>query len=192
MPAPRLVAFGGALRRESHNQKLAALAAAIARENGAEVELVALRDFPMPVLDEDIEREQGIPEHARRFREVLLAHDGFLIATPEYNASIPGALKNAIDWATREAPGKGSGAAFTGKVAGVMSASPGALGGVRSAVIVRSLLTHLGTLVVPEQLAVSKAHEAFGPDGKLLDAGSTKRLTALVARVVDVTRRMRA
>ncbi len=188
---PRLVAFGGALRRESFNQRLVALAAQCARDAGAEVELVALRDFPMPVYDEDLEREQGLPEGVKRFRALLQQSDGFLISAPEYNSSISGALKNAIDWASRQQPGETPLACFKDRVCGLLAASPGPFGGVRGLITTRRVLTQLNVFVVPEQVTLAKANEAFTPDGKLVDAALAGRVAKFAARVVDVTRRLR-
>jgi chromate reductase, NAD(P)H dehydrogenase (quinone) len=188
---PRLLAFGGSLRRESWNQKLVALAARAATEAGASVELIALREFPMPLFDEDLEREQGLPDSARRFRELLKQSDGFMISAPEYNSSISGVLKNAIDWASRKQSGEEPLACFKDRVCGLMAASPGPYGGVRSLLCVRQVLMQLGVIVLPDQLTLSKAHEAFTPEGTLVDAAMTARVAKLAARVVDVTRKLR-
>jgi NAD(P)H-dependent FMN reductase len=133
------------------------------------VTYVDLRDIPMPLYDGDLEAEQGIPENAKKFKALLLDHDGVLISAPEYNSSISGVLKNAIDWASRPLPGEAPLACFAGKVAVLMSASPGALGGLRGLVAVRSLLSSIRVIVLPDQIAVPKAHEAFDTDGKLKD-----------------------
>ena len=101
MNQPRILAFGGSLRAASFNQHAAALAAGAARDAGAEVTLIALRDYPLPVFDEDLEAEAGMPENARRLKELFLSHDGLLIASPEYNGAYSAALKNAIDWVSR-------------------------------------------------------------------------------------------
>src|SRR5262245_45037477 len=132
MTTPRILSFGGALRRDSFNQKLAAIAAQGAREAGAEVTLIALRDFPMPVFDGDLEDASGLPEGAKKLKALFREHHGLLIASPEYNSSISGALKNAIDWVSREeTDDEPPLSALSGKTAVLMSASPGALGGLR-------------------------------------------------------------
>ncbi len=102
MPTPKILAFGGALRRGSFNQKLATIAAQGAREAGAEVTLIALRDYPLPVFDGDLEDAEGMPENGKKLKALFRGHDGWIISTPEYNSSIPGALKNVIDWVSRE------------------------------------------------------------------------------------------
>ena len=166
---PRILAFAGSLRRDSFNKKLVPIAAKGAREAGAEVTLIALKDFPLPLFDQDLEAEQGMPENGKKLKQLFIDHDGLLIAAPEYNSSITAVLKNVIDWVSRPAPGEPALAAFRGKVATLMSASPGALGGLRGLVHVRSILGNIGVIVLPDQIAVAKAHEAFQPDGSLTD-----------------------
>jgi NAD(P)H-dependent FMN reductase len=166
---PRILAFAGSLRRDSFNKKLVPIAAKGAREAGAEVTLIDLKAFPLPVFDQDLEAEQGMPENGKKLKQLFIDHDGLLIAAPEYNSSITAVLKNAIDWVSRPAPGEPSLVAFRGKVATLMSASPGALGGLRGLVHVRSILGNIGVIVLPEQIAVAKAPEALNPDGSLKD-----------------------
>jgi chromate reductase, NAD(P)H dehydrogenase (quinone) len=169
MGQTRVLAFSGSLRRDSFNTRLVRIAAAAAREAGADVTAIELRDFPMPLYDEDLEKSKGMPEHAKRFRDLVLAHHGLLISSPEYNSSISGVLKNAIDWATRSEAGQGSLEAFEGKVATLMSTSPGALGGLRGLVHLRSILGNIKVIVLPDQVAISKAAEAFDETGRLKD-----------------------
>src|SRR5215475_12428186 len=166
---PRILAFAGSLRRDSFNKKLVPLAAKGAREAGAEVTLIDLKDFPLPLFDQDLEAEHGMPENGKKLKQLFTDHDGFLIAAPEHNSSVTAVLKNAIDWVSRPAPGEPSLAAFRGKVATLMSASPGALGGLRALIHLRSILGNIGVIVLPEQVAVAQAHVAFNPDGSLND-----------------------
>ncbi len=166
---PRILAFASSTRRESFNKKLVAVAAQGARQAGAEVTLIDLKDFPLPLFDQDLEAEQGMPENGKKLKKLFIDHDGLLIASPEYNSSFPAVLKNAIDWVSRPAPGEPSLVAFRGKVATLMSASPGALGGQRGLVHVRSIFGNLGVIVLPDQIALTKAHEAIQPDGSLVD-----------------------
>ena len=186
MSTPRILAFGGSLRRDSFNQKLATIAAAGAREAGAEVTVIALRDFPLPVFDEDLEAAKGLPAEAKKLKQLFLEHDGLIIASPEYNGSLTAALKNALDWVSRtETDDEPSLAAFTGKTAILCAASPGGLGGLRGLVHVRAILGNIGVTVLPDQVAVSQAHKAFGPDGLLTDekqAAKVKSLGAQLAR----------
>jgi NAD(P)H-dependent FMN reductase len=166
---PRILAFAGSTRRQSFNKKLVAIAAQGAREAGTEVTLIDLKDFPLPLFDQDLEAEQGMPENGKKLKKLFIDHDGLLIASPEHNSSCPAVLKNAIDWVSRPAPGEPSLVAIRGKVAILMSASPGALGGLRGLVHVRSILGNIGVIVLPDQIAVAQAHEAFNPDGTLKD-----------------------
>jgi NAD(P)H-dependent FMN reductase len=176
---PRILAFAGSLRRESFNKKLVRIATRGARDAGAEVTLIDLKDFPLPLFDQDLEAEQGMPDDGARLKKLFIDHDGLLIAAPEYNSSITGVLKNAIDWVSRPAPGEPPLVAFRGKVATLMSASPGALGGLRGLVHVRSILGNLGVIVLPDQIAVAKAHDAFEPDGSLTDPKQQAGIEAL-------------
>ncbi|MFN7973891.1 MAG: NAD(P)H-dependent oxidoreductase [Acidobacteriota bacterium] len=187
---PKVLVFAGTTRREAFNKKLARVAAAAAQAAGAEATYVDLRDLPMPLYDGDLEAEQGIPENAQKLKKLLLEHEGLLVSTGEYNSSITGVLKNAIDWASRQDRGAAPLACFKGKVAGLLSASPGALGGMRALVHVRAILGNIGVLVLPEQLALGKAHEAFHPDGSLKDpkqqASVEKVAASLVALLVKI------
>ncbi len=166
---PRILAFAGSTREASFNKKLVRIAAQGAREAGATVTLIDLKDFPLPLFDEDLEAASGAPEQARRLKPLMVEHDGFLIAAPEYNSSMTAVLKNAIDWVSRPVPHESPLVAFTGKVVVLMSASPGALGGLRGLVHVRAMLGNLGALILPDQIAVPRAFEAFHADGTLKD-----------------------
>jgi chromate reductase len=182
----RIVALAGSLREGSLNKKLIRLAAAAARAAGAEVTDVDLRDFTMPIYDGDIQDREGIPGHAGRFKALLVSHDAMLIASPEYNRSIPGGLKNAIDWASRSLPGEPPLTAFTGKTVGIMSASPGAVGGLIALMHLRAVLGTIGALVVPEQIALAKAGEAFDDSGGLKDARHQAIVEKIAQRVVKL------
>ncbi|MCC6884014.1 MAG: NAD(P)H-dependent oxidoreductase [Verrucomicrobiales bacterium] len=180
MSTPRILAFGGSLRHDSYNQKLAALAAAGARDSGATVTLIALRDFPLPVFDEDLESAHGMPETARQLKELFRTHDGVIIASPEYNSSLTAALKNAIDWVSRsESDEESPLRAFTGKSAILCAASPGGLGGLRGLVHLRAILGNLGVTVLPDQVAVGSAHKAFDANGSLIDEKQGARIRRL-------------
>lgn len=180
----RILAFAGSTRADSFNKKLVKLAVAGARAAGAEVTELDLRDFPMPLYDEDLEKTQGIPPHGRRLKDLFLNHDGLLISSPEYNSSYSGVLKNSIDWVSRPVPNEPH--CFAGKVAGLMSASPGALGGLRGLVHVRAMLGNLRVLVLPEQVTVPIANEAFDENGNLKDASRQRSVVKLGARVAQV------
>ena len=176
----RILAFAGSTHRESVNKKVVRVAAAGAREAGADVTEIDLRDYRLPVFDQDDELEQGKPENAKALKQLMIDHHAFLIAAPEYNSSVTGVLKNSIDWVSR--PDEGEAAplvAFRGKVVTLMSASPGAFGGLRGLVHLRSILGNLGCIVLPDQAAVPKAHEAFTDDGTLVDDAQHQRILGL-------------
>lgn len=184
MTTPRILAFSGSLRRDSFNQKLVAVAASGAREAGADVTVISLRDFPLPVFDQDLEDAEGMPEAAKRLKQLFRDHHGLLIASPEYNSSITAALKNTLDWISRaESDDEPPMVAYSAKSAVLCAASPGALGGLRGLVHLRAILGNIGVLVLPDQVAVSKAHEAFAPDGSMLDDKQAKRVRNLGAQL---------
>jgi chromate reductase len=186
MPKPKILAFAGSTRTESYNKKLVKVAVRGAEAAGADVTLVDLRDLPMPLYDGDLEAKEGIPPNGVKFKQLMLAHRGLLISAPEYNSGISGVLKNAIDWASRELPGEASLACFDKKVAILMSASPGGLGGLRSLAMVRSILSNIRVLVLPQQIAVPRAHEAFNPDGSLKDPKQQAAIQKLGADLADI------
>jgi chromate reductase len=183
--APRILAFAGSTRKESYNKKLVQIAAASARTAGGDVEFIDLKNYPLPLFDEDLEKEGGLPENAAKLKKLFIAADGFLLSSPEYNSSISAVLKNTIDWLSRPVPGEAPLAAFMGKSAAVMSASPGALGGLRGLVTVRSILGNIGVLLLPDQVAVAKAYEAFNPDGTLKDAAQQAGIEKLGTKLVE-------
>ena len=189
MTAPRILAFAGALRTQSWNKKLIRIGANVARDAGAEVDLIDLRDYPMPFYDGDIEASDGLPSQACELKAMMLAYDALLLSCPEYNSSISGVLKNTIDWVSRPRPNEPS--AFKGKIAGLLAASPGNLGGVRGLLTVRQVLTTLGVLVVPTQFALSQAANAFADDGTLRDERHRDAVTAVVTELVNVTSAVR-
>lgn len=181
MAQTRILVFAGSLRKESYNKKLAKIAAQAARDAGAEVTYFDLADYPLPVFDEDLEKADGMPENGARIKKMMFESDGFLLACPEYNSSITAVLKNTIDWASRKQPGEQSLQAFKGKVVGLLSASPGQLGGLRGLVHVRSILSNIGVLVLPSQLAIPDAGNQFDAEGQLKD-------TSLRDKVADIAR----
>ncbi len=181
---PRILAFAGSARKASFNKKLARIAAAAARAAGAEVTLIELEDYPLPLFNQDDEAEHGLPENARKLKDLMLSHQGFLISSPEYNSSITPLLKNTIDWASRPVPGEPPLACFDGKAALLISASPGALGGMRALVHVRAILGNIGTHVLPGTISIAQAHEAFNEDGSLKDPAKQQRIEKLAADLV--------
>jgi chromate reductase, NAD(P)H dehydrogenase (quinone) len=190
MSAAKILAFAGSARQESFNKKLVKIAAEAAQAAGAEVTYLDFRDLPLPLFDEDLETATGLPANVREFKALLKAHQGFLIACPEYNSSITPLLKNAIDWASRPAPGEPSLVCFKEKVAGLMSASPGGLGGLRGLVHVRSILGNIGVLVLPDQQAIGNAHQAFDAAGQLQSAAQQTAIVQLASKLVTVTAKL--
>lgn len=187
MAKPKILAFAGSTRIDSFNKKLVKVAAVGAIENGADVTIIDLRDFAMPLYDGDLEQKEGLPSNARKLKDLMLSHQGFLISSPEYNSSISGVLKNTIDWASRPSEGEEPLACFKDKVAGIMSASPGGLGGLRGLVHVRAILENISVLVMPEQIAIARAHEVFNADGTIKDKKQeeqVKRIGASVAKLL--------
>lgn len=190
---PRILAFAGSAREGSFNKRLVRLAARAAEEAGGQATLLDLRDLPMPLYDGDLEAREGLPVNARRFKQALASHPGWLLACPEYNGSVTPLWKNAIDWASRsEGSEEAPLAAFRGKAAALFSASPGALGGLRGLVHVRSILGNVGVLVLPEQVALPHADTAFLPDGSLSNEKKALTVSKLAAALVDLVRRFSA
>lgn len=179
-----VLAFSGSARRESLNRKLLVAAVEETRAAGGEVTLIDLNEFAMPLYHGDLEDEQGLPENATKLIELITRHDALLIASPEYNSMISPLLKNTIDWCTR-----GDANPFTGKVAAVVSASPGVFGGVRSLKMAQQLLLHLGAIVVPGQTALPHADKAFDASGALIDGRMAKSLKSLATLLVGTTRK---
>ena len=183
---PRILAFGGSLRRQSWNQKLANIAAEGARSTGAEVTVICLRDYPLPLFDEDLEAEHGLPENAKKLKALFRDHHGLIIASPEYNSSISAALKNAIDWISRsESKDEPALSALTGKTAVICATSPGALGGLRGLVHLRAILGNIGITVLPDQQAIGSAYSAFSDTGRLSDIKQQQRIEALGATLAN-------
>lgn len=180
-----ILVFAGSTRRESVNRKLARVAAQAVETAGGQATLLELANYPMPLYNGDMEAEDGPPENAFRLQEIIAAHDGLIVVSPEYNHSIPPLLKNTLDWVSRAPRVKGANP-FTGKVTGLMAASPGALGGLQGLDTVRRVLTTLGTLVLPTLVALPRADKAFDIEGRLTDESSARRVAELAAEVVAI------
>ena len=188
MPSsPRILAFSASARRESLNKKLLAVAVAAAREAGGEVTLIDLNDYTLPLYHGDLEEAEGLPANAVKLIELIAGHAGLLIASPEYNSMITPLLKNTLDWCSRAEDDP-----FPGKVAAVVSASPGPFGGVRSQKLAQQLLLQLGCHVVPVQSILPRADKAFDAAGALTDARALKAVQALASALVDTTRKLSA
>ncbi len=185
MATPKILAFAGSIRRDSFNKKLVQLAVRGATQAGAEITVLDLRDYPLPLFDQDLEQSQGLPENGATLKELFKSHDGFLISSPEYNSSVTGVLKNTIDWVSRPHPEEPPLAAFKGKVAALMSASPGGLGGLRGLVHLRAILGNIGVIVLPDQLAIARAHEAFQEEGTLKDEKQNEGIIGLGQKLAE-------
>ncbi len=190
MSKPRILAFSGSARGASFNQRLVEYAAGKATDLGAEVTVINLRDFPMPLMNQDLERDQGVPAEALRLKTLLIAHDGLLLSAPEYNSSITPLLKNSLDWVSRRVGDEAPMAAYRGKTAALMSASPGRLGGLRGLVHVRAILNSLGVLVLPGQVSVASVGSAFDAAGDLVNDSDRGRIDVLVAELIETLRRL--
>ena len=190
--APRILALAGSLRAGSFNRRLLAVAADGARAAGADVTGVDLRDFPLPVYDADLETASGLPAAALALKERFRVAEGLLVASPEYNSAISGTLKNVFDWVSRPAPGEKPLACFKGKVAALCAASPGALGGIRGLASVRVVLGNLGVVLLPDQVALPRAAEAFDAEGNVVDPARRKSLLELGAALARAARALRS
>ena len=191
-PIPLLV-FAGSSRAQSWNRKLASVAADTARAAGAQVTHLELGDFDLPLYNGDLEA-RGIPRDVIRLKEIFHAHPAWLVVSPEYNGSYTGLLKNTIDWVSSPIKGDPTWASgtkpFAGKVVGMLSASPGALGGLRSLSHLAPLLMNLQCWVSPKQFALSKAGEAFDADGQLIAEAARSSVQGVVAQVLHAANRL--
>lgn len=158
----RFLVFSASMRKDSLNTQLAGLARGLIEKNGGIVDYALMSDFDCPSYNGDVEKERGIPAGAQAFQKRLLANDAFIISSPEYNASMPGVLKNAIDWVSRFRPQP-----FNERPALLLSASPSMVGGNRSLWSLRVPLEHLGSRVYPDMFSLAMAHQAFTPEGTL-------------------------
>lgn len=181
--------MAGSMRAGSWNKKLVRIAAAGARKAGAEVTILDLSDYRLPLYDGDLEEAEGVPDKAKALKKLFAEHDGFLFSSPEYNSSISGTFKNMIDWISRPEKGEPSLVAFKGKSAALMSASIGALGGLRGLVHVRAILGNIGVLVLPDQVAISSSQEAFNEDGQLKDPKKLEQTLGLGRQLTELLKK---
>lgn len=182
----------GSARRDSVNRKLAAVAAELVSEAGADVRLIDPADFRLPLYDQDLEDASGLPAEAQALKKHFLEADAIIFASPEYNSSVTPLMKNFIDWVSRaESDDEAPLAAYKGKVAGLLSASPGALGGLRGLVTLRSILGNIGVLVVPKQFALGGAYGKFDDNGNLTDESAREGVRAVVNEVISVASKLK-
>jgi NAD(P)H-dependent FMN reductase len=187
---PKILAFAGSLREKSYNKRVLKVAIEGAKNAGAEVTFVDLKDYPMPLYNADLQDTQGFPPIAAAFQRLLLEHDGLLIASPEYNASLPAVLKNAIDWASRANGNLKLGECFKGKVAAIMTALPGAFGGIRCLAHLRDVLTILLVNTLPSEIAVAKVGGIFdGDSNEITDDNVRVILEDLGASLADMLKK---
>jgi NAD(P)H-dependent FMN reductase len=192
MPA-KLIFFAGSARKASANKKLAAAAAAMAEDMGAQTTYIDLADYPMPIFCEDYEAENGLPENTKTLKKLFVGHDGFLIASPEYNSSFSPLLKNTLDWMTRpESKDEPILTAFKNKTAALTAASPGALGGLRGLIPLRMWLSNIQIHVIPQQFALGGAMAAFDENGALTDAKQKEMLSGVLQQFIDTTQALKA
>jgi len=183
---PKILALAGSARKDSCNKKLIRLAAK--GLEGADVTLIDIYDYPIPLYDGDLEAAKGLPENVKILKQMFIEHDAFLFASPEYNSSVSGVFKNLIDWVSRpEESDSVYLAAYKNKVAALMSASPGNLGGLRGLFHLRSILSNVGTLVLPDLITVGNAYEAFDEHGNLKDVKKAEAIHALTKKLVITT-----
>ena len=177
----RFLVFSAALRADSLNSRLAQLAAETITTNGGAVDLATMEDFDAPSYDADVQAVDGFPTGAEEFRGRIIASDAFVIASPEYNFSMPGALKNSIDWVSRFSPQP-----FSERHGLLMSASPSMVGGNRGLWALRVPLEHLGARVYPDMFSLARAHQAFDDDGQLLDPSLRERFSQNIVAFMDL------
>lgn len=176
----RVLVFSASMREDSLNTRLAERAAQELEDTGATVTRASMRDFDCPSYDGDAERDQGLPHGAVALRDRLSDADGFVIASPEYNAAMPGVLKNAIDWTSRHRPKP-----FHQKHCLLISASPSMVGGNRGLWSLRVPLEHLGTRVHPDMFSLAQAHEHLGEDGRLSTESLAERFRHTITDWAD-------
>jgi len=183
----KLLFLAGSARKESINKKLVKAASSITEGMTAHPTFIDLADFDMPIYNSDLEDKSGLPENAKKLKQLFINHDGFCIACPEYNGTFTPLLKNALDWISRPNGDQGGLDGYQGKTCALLSASPGALGGLRGLVDIRKMLSGIGVHVIPNQLAVGGAYDKFDADGNLIDDGERKKLTAVMEAFVTTS-----
>ena len=189
MPDIKIVAFAGSTRKDSYNKKLVKVAAAAAENAGAQVTYIDLKDYPLPLFDEDLEKEQGYPENATKLKIIFQPAQGLLIASPEYNSGYSAILKNTIDWLSRPSENESKPmSAFDGKHASIMAASPGALGGIRGLYQLRELLQNINVTVIPKMRAVGAAYDIFDSNDQIKDAKLADAIKGLGTQLVKAIR----
>jgi chromate reductase len=185
----KLLFLAASIRKGSYNEKLLKNAVSIAQSlNKATVTHITLKDFEMPLYNGDLEEQSGLPETAKKLKKLFIEHQGIFIASPEYNSSMPPLLKNSLDWISRKSTKEEQDLiAFKDKIFALSSASPGALGGMRGLVPLRLMLGNIQALVLPNQLSISTANQAFDDHDQLKDPKQKEKLTQLVQQLIDTS-----
>jgi NAD(P)H-dependent FMN reductase len=191
MPALKILVIPGSLRSGSLNAKLAATAAHELAQAGAEVSLISLGDFPLPIYDGDLQSKSGVPKHAVNLKRMMSTHHGVLIVTPEYNSSVPPLVKNTIDWVSRvQDAHETRGQVFRGRAFAIASAAEGRLGGARSLAALRLILAACHALVIPNQFALAFASQAYDDRDRLKHPADSEALGTMVRQLIDVSQRL--
>src|SRR5881396_1646348 len=191
MSALKILVIPGSLRTGSLNAKLAATVAHELVQAGAEVTRISLSDFPLPIYDGDLQAKSGVHKNAVNLKRMMGSHQGVLIVTPEYNSSVPALVKNTIDWISRvQDPHETRGQVFRERVFAIASASGGRLGGSRALAALRLILSACHATVIPNQLALSFADDAYDDMDRLKHPADVEALNALVRQLIDVSQRM--
>jgi NAD(P)H-dependent FMN reductase len=191
MSALKILVIPGSLRFGSLNAKLAAAAAQELVRTGVEVTRISLGDFALPIYDGDLQTKSGLPKNAVNLKRMIGAHHGVLIVTPEYNSSLPPLLKNAIDWVSRvQDAHETRGQVFRERAFAIAAASGGRLGGTRCLAALRLVLSACHATVIPNQLALSFADQAYDDMDRLKHPADIEALDALVRQLIDVSQRM--
>jgi chromate reductase, NAD(P)H dehydrogenase (quinone) len=191
MSALKILVIPGSLRSGSHNARLAAAAAHELALAGAEVTRISLADFPLPIYDGDLQTKSGVPKNAINLKRMMSAHHGVLIVTPEYNSSVPALVKNTIDWVTRvQDAHETRGQVFRERAFAIAAASENRLGGTRSLAALRLILSACHAVVIPNQLALSFANEAYDDMDRLKHPADIEALKALVWQLIELSQRM--
>ena len=183
---PKILVFAGSLRTGAFSIRTADAAMKELALQGAEVTRISLGDYPLPIMDQDLEKEKGVPENAYRLGRVIAENDGMLICSPEYNASVPPLLKNAIDWVSRIRKDNGRPfKPFEGRVAGLCSSSDGAFGGARGLYHLRAVLMHCQVEVITPQCSVARASGAFDEDGGFKEEHSRRSMETVCRTLIE-------
>src|SRR6202140_643382 len=191
MPALKILVIPGSLRTGSLNARLAAAAVYQFAQAGAEVTRISLGDFPLPIYDGDLQTKSGVPKNAINLKRTIGHHHGVLIVTPEYNSSVPPLVKNTIDWVTRvQDAHETRGQVFRERAFAIAAASESRFGGTRSLAALRLILTACHATVIPNQLALSFASEAYDDMDRLKHPADIESLAALVRQLIEVSQRM--